>query len=163
MRLNDRSFICNLASLLSQVYQYCAATARSITMAVHLHHVESLESLHFLCGAAPMVASIHCYDREQYGQLFRCVLDGISQDACQTCSPGGRTPSITFSGLLELRIYVPVEPSPLARYTRAVQVAYFNSLEDLPDLKIFVNDVFMPPGSRVTRPRSLIQTYIHGT
>ncbi|KAG8942882.1 hypothetical protein FRC04_003457 [Tulasnella sp. 424] len=151
--------VSNLADLLRPVYQYCAASTRRIRMFVCIDRLRSLESLHFLCGAAPMVTRVHCKDRKGYG-LSRCVLDGISQNACQICSPGGRTRSNTFSRLSELRIYAKDGSIPSPECIRAVHVAYLSRqrivqgkaassgddpLEDLPDLKIFVDNKFVPP------------------
>ncbi|KAG8965780.1 hypothetical protein FRC05_003039 [Tulasnella sp. 425] len=157
--LDGRNDICNLAELLGPIYQYCAATVRNITIAVRLYHLKSFENLHVLCGAAPMVTSIHCYDRRQDGHLYRCVLDSITQNPCQACSLGGPRQLNTFSRLAEIRIHVPYAASLLPTYTRDVQMTYLSrqsiaqaaaasTAEDVLELKIYINDTYMLPDSQ---------------
>lgn len=106
-----------------------------------------------------MVTNLHCYDRRQDGHLYRCVMDSIIQNPCQACSLGGPLQLNTFSRLAEIRIHVPYAASLLPTYTRDVQVAYLSrqsiaqataasTVEDISDLKIYINDTYMLPDSQ---------------
>ncbi|KIO22599.1 hypothetical protein M407DRAFT_216230 [Tulasnella calospora MUT 4182] len=156
----------NLEDLLPPVFQECAAATRKIALTVRLYHATSLEGLHILCEASPMVTSIHCYDRGQAGQMYRCVLrSGTGQITCQTCSSTEFEFSVAFPRLSELRLHVPHISSLLPTYNREVQLAYLSRqsivaaaspwespLEQNTGLKIYMNDTFMLPD-----PASLYQ------
>ncbi|KAG9036380.1 hypothetical protein FS837_001691 [Tulasnella sp. UAMH 9824] len=150
----------NHADLLRPVVQDCANATRRIAITVRLYHVMSLNGLHILCEASPMVTSIHCYDRGRHGSMYRCVLrSGTGQTTCQTCYSTEHEDSIVFPRLSELRLYVPHIASLLPTYNQQVQLAYLSRpcigtvaplpltspLEQNSGLKIYINDTFMPP------------------